>query len=83
MWQPCIPHRTNVSKVSSRRAVQQLIEDLPGSLGRLLANSLPGQGSVLVTTKEKGEAGELSEWMDGRTEQQEEECRVGCAVIAI
>ena len=50
---------TDVAKVSSRRAVQELIEEIPGALRRSLANSLASQGAVLVTGTNKMKLGTL------------------------
>ena len=46
--------RTNVAKVSARRAVQKLVENLPTALGRLLADPLPRQRAILVAKIGRG-----------------------------
>ena len=40
--------RTDVAKVSARRAVQKLVENLPTALGRVLADPLSRQRAILV-----------------------------------
>ena len=40
--------RTDVAKVSARRAVQKLVENLPTALGRVFADPLSRQRAILV-----------------------------------